>query len=313
MGMILFLCSYFVASNLWMESLCFLVVNFQSCSWSIGKTWPINFVWGIYNQTLSMVTLPLRPVVPWAWHLLLGLLCGLNLVLLVQITMEEDRTVPVGNQNWGEKKGQWSPALRAKAARVAQRIHLCIQKWLSSLPWCWWKFCPGLHEGSSCRSCCWYLEIHPLLNWCCFNCSVGEQKNILNLVISYPGENDEVSQNSFGPASVSNVTKESKELEGKEQFSMWIKIKELMLSDKKEDIPMENIFLQSLIWRAVILCKDKTKAYRAFKEMVCWYNFFFWFVHTVFSLIFLSYKKSSALEEQETPKLNPPKSKVSID
>lgn len=56
----------------------------------------------------------------------------------------------------------------------------------------------------------------------------------------------------------------------------------------------------------------KIKPIELFKMVYC-YNFFSFDLFLQYFPFFLRYKKSSALEEQETPKLSPPKSKVSIN
>lgn len=172
----------FVFIFCWFKSLtgvCFLVVNSESCSWSVEKTWSINCVWGIDNQTLSMVTLSLRPVVPWASPL--GAFLWFESGLCWDKWLWRWRTglfLLEILKNGGEKKRQWALFTRA-------RQHVPLRGATSAFRNAWvvchgaggnaWN-CPGLYEGSSCRLCCWYLEIYPFLTWCCFNCSVGSRK-----------------------------------------------------------------------------------------------------------------------------------------
>lgn len=219
--MILFLCSYFVGWNLWMES---------ASLWLIFRA-----VHGLLKRHDQLILYGDCTIKHWAWwHCPLGQQChGLGIIssflwfgsgLCWYKWLWRWRTgffLLEIMKNGGKKKGNEPLLTRA-------RQHVWLRAPTSALRNGWavchaaggnaWN-CPGLYEGSSCRLCWWYLEIHPLLTWCCFNCSVGEQKNILSLVMNYPGGNNEMSWSSFGPASVSNVAKSKKAKSWKEKNS----------------------------------------------------------------------------------------------
>lgn len=171
-----------------------------------------------------MVTVSLRPAVPWAWHLLSPVVW--IWFVLVQMTVEvKDRTVPLGNhEKWrqtnnNKKKGN-------KPLLTKARQHMWLRGPFSAFR-NGWAVC---HADGGKMKLPWFvwgiiLQVvlmvpgNPSFVNLVFIVLLGSRKNILGLVINYPGGNNEMSWSSFGPASISNVAKSRKAKSWKEKNS----------------------------------------------------------------------------------------------